>query len=163
MNLKALKKALNTKSFVILCLLILTASCVIGGTLLYFAGNVKTTVSVGTGENNDQVYDITLDGVSPPFAIEETLTLLPDESVMIQYPLRNNEEFEVTVNFDISQLDTGLELEITNGKDETLSGNSITLPAYDGKAYYVKFWYHVLDTATEGETLNAYIDVSINS
>jgi len=162
MKIKALYTALNTKKALIVMLIIASVGFASAGTLLYFAGDIQTAITVGTGSNPD-VYDVTIEGESPPFFIEENLTLLPDENIMIEYDLRNFENFPVTFNFDVSSIDTGLELEITDGTATTLSGNSYTVPANDGLTYHVQFYYHVLPTVPEGTVLNAHIEISLTS
>ena len=156
----ALFHALNTKKFLMLCLCIFSASIVTAGTLMYFAGEINTTVNVGTGTTTE-VYDVSIDGHTPPFTIDETLSLLPDETVCIQYLVKNNEGFPLTFNYNILMHDSELEIEITDGTDTTLSNFEQTIEGNTAK--YVKFWYHVLPTAQEGTTLTAQIEVSVTS
>ena len=161
MKLDNLLLIINSKHFLKLAI-IFAIGCTIAtaGVLTYYAGTHETTVYVGSNPTNDQVYDITIDGVNPPFTIVENLSLLPDEQVMIQYLVRNNEQQTLEINFNVLSQDSELELTITDGMDNTLSNNVFEIEGDTAK--YIKFWYHVLPTAQEGDILNALIEITVN-
>jgi hypothetical protein len=162
MKLDNLLLIINSKHFLKLAIIILIAGTVAtAGTLMYFAGQINTTVNVGTGTTNPDVYSITFDGNTPPFVIDETLSLLPDETIYIEYLVKNNENFAVTFEYNILMHDNDLEITITDGTDNTLSNFEQTIDGNTAK--YVKFWYHVKPTAQEGTQLNAQIEVSVTS
>lgn len=162
MKLDNLLLIINSKHFLKLAILLIIATTIAtAGTLMYFAGEINTTVNVGTGNTNTDVYDITLDGKTPPFTIDETLNLLPDETICIQYLVKNNEGYPLIFNYNILTHDSDLEITITDGTDTTLSNFEQTIEGNTAK--YVKFWYHVLPTAQEGNTLNAQIEVSVTT
>lgn len=160
MKLDNLLLIINSKHFLKLAILF-TIACTIAtaGVLTYYAGTIDTTVNVGSNPTNDQVYDITIDGVNPPFTIEENLSLLPNEQVVIQYLVRNNENFALEINFNTLSVDNDLEITITDGMDNTLSNNIFEIEGDTAK--YIKFWYHVSATAQEGDILNALIEITV--
>lgn len=131
---------------------------VCAGSYFFLGGNMTTTVNVGD-ENPDTELDVTFDGQTIPYLLDETFTIQPDNHLDVYYPIYNNENFPVTVTFTITDISDDLSVNIYNALQGTLT--SITIPANDMK--YIHFDWMVSDTATQGDQLTATVEITLDT
>ncbi len=147
----------SSKKFLTIAVLLFISSMAIAGGIIFNAGLIQTQVSIT--DNPPQYYDVTIEGQPTPCTIVESLQMLPESTLTIEYNIKNNEAYPLQVNFDVLSIDAGLTVVILDG---TLNPcTQLTLNAGENKYFNTK--YTTDDTVSTGDTLNAEIQVQVET
>ena len=145
----------NNKLLTLGIILLISSLAIAGGTVIFNAGTIQTTVTVQ--DNPAPTYDVLIDGVQCPTTISESLTMGVSDTLQVQYNIKNNEGFSVNALSTVTNSDTGLTVTLYDG---TLTAtDTITIPANSNKWLVVE--YATDNTVSDGDTLTADIEIKI--
>lgn len=150
------KEFFRSKQFLIISSIIFVSSLAIaGGTVIFYAGEINGEVTIVGSQ--PQTYNVLIDGEATPVIISDILSQMSDSTTEVQHNIKNNENFAITITFDLISVDSGLTVNMYDG---TLTPTTeINVPANDNKWLILK--YNTDSSVTIGDTLYSNIDVTV--
>lgn len=153
-NLKD-KGFFSSKKFLAVAVCVFMCSIAIAGGIIFNAGQINGTVSIT--DTAPTYYDCSIEGSTCPVIITETIEMLPDDEVIIEYNIANNEAFTLQADFEVKSIDSGLTVTFLDGTLSPMSSLSIA----GGTNKYFNIKLNTDSSVTVGDTLTFEVLVKV--